>query len=352
MLEIFNLANYGQNAHGERLLLSSIALLILGIYILLQNRRSLSNISFASVCFCIFIWLFSFSIMSFLKKEELMVFWFKFGEAGVCFVPSSVYLFFISFIGRFQEKKNWVFSAYLVSLAFVILLLTTNQFVSGVYKYYWGYYDLFGPIGSLFLVFFAITMLMALLTLYEGYKSAKTKYAKKIVQITFISSGLAYLAAFDFVAHYKIALYPFGYIFIVIFLTFVARSIVKYKYLTITPALAAENILETIFNSLILIDAEGKILTVNKATCDLLGYKGEELAGKQSMMIGPFQEMLKKEGQLRSYEMDYRAKSGEMVPVLFSGNILRDYQDEIAGMICFSGQEIAGRKGEGIAGIQ
>ena len=53
-----------------------------------------------------------------------------------------------------------------------------------------------------------------------------------------------------------------------------------------------DNIIKSMIDTLIVIDPEGKIRTVNKATCDLLGYKEEELIGKPVEMIFEEEEIL------------------------------------------------------------
>ncbi|MDD5383169.1 MAG: histidine kinase N-terminal 7TM domain-containing protein, partial [Candidatus Margulisbacteria bacterium] len=178
MSELFNLANYGPNAHAERVLLSSVAILLLGIYVLLQNRKSTGNLAFSLICFCMFVWLSGFGFMSFVKKEAITLYWFKYAEAGVCFIPASVYFFAVSFVSLFKEKRHWVVFCYSVSTVFAVLLLSTDYFVSGVHKYYWGYYDLFGPLGHAFMVYFVLLMMASIYRFYYGLRRARTEHAR------------------------------------------------------------------------------------------------------------------------------------------------------------------------------
>src|SRR5665648_1209685 len=62
-------------------------------------------------------------------------------------------------------------------------------------------------------------------------------------------------------------------------------AMAKYKLMVITPATAAENIISTMADSLILLDREGNIVNVNKATLDLSGYEKDELTGKPVEMF-------------------------------------------------------------------
>ena len=95
-----------------------------------------------------------------------------------------------------------------------------------------------------------------------------------------------------------------------------------------------ENIIKSMFDTLIVINPDGKIRSINEATAVLLGYEEEELIGKPFGTIvaeeeeeGIFKdghlEKLIGEGSVRDYELSYKAKDGRVVPVLLSGALMR-----------------------------
>lgn len=69
-----------------------------------------------------------------------------------------------------------------------------------------------------------------------------------------------------------------------------------------------DNILQSMCESLIVVDGQGSIRTANTATCDLLGYTDREIIGR------PAAEILGTSGT----EHTYRARNGAEIPVLFS----------------------------------
>jgi PAS domain-containing protein len=75
---------------------------------------------------------------------------------------------------------------------------------------------------------------------------------------------------------------PIMNIIVLIWAASLVYAINKYKLMTITPALAAENIISTMADSLILLDKFGKIVKANKASVDLSGYKENELTRKST----------------------------------------------------------------------
>jgi PAS domain S-box-containing protein len=104
-----------------------------------------------------------------------------------------------------------------------------------------------------------------------------------------------------------------------------------------------DNIIGSMIDSLIVATPGGKIKTLNHATCELLGYKQEELIGKDISLLSPEEEMpfkgtklekLIKESCLENYEMRYKAKDGKKIPVLFSGSVMKDNNGNITSVVC------------------
>jgi PAS domain S-box-containing protein len=118
----------------------------------------------------------------------------------------------------------------------------------------------------------------------------------------------------------------------------VVYAMAKYRFLAINPATAASNIISTMFDCLILLNLRGDIVTVNKATLNLLGYKEEELKGTPVSILfseeGFTDRLVKKivrEGDLKNKDFVFKTKDGKDIPVLFSSSVLRDEADEVGG---------------------
>ena len=106
-----------------------------------------------------------------------------------------------------------------------------------------------------------------------------------------------------------------------------------------------ENIINSMADSLIVIKPDLIISLVNRTTCDLLGYNESELIGAPIDKILydgiSFAETLfrqfKEKGFVKDYEMLYRMKSGEKIPVSFVGSVMYsngDNAENIIGLIC------------------
>ena len=103
-----------------------------------------------------------------------------------------------------------------------------------------------------------------------------------------------------------------------------------------------DNIINSISDILIVVDLDRTIKTINQAVTYVLGYKKEELLGKSidellSQDAGVFRvsewgNVLKK-GYIVDYEMNYKAKTGELIPVSFSGSVMKDEKGEIKSIV-------------------
>lgn len=103
-----------------------------------------------------------------------------------------------------------------------------------------------------------------------------------------------------------------------------------------------DNIIESIVDTLLVINPDATIKTVNRETCELLGYGEDELLGKPVATISeeedtPFKgtgmKKLIEKSSIRDYDMTYKAKSGEKIPVSFSGSVMRDKERELVGIV-------------------
>jgi PAS domain S-box-containing protein len=113
-----------------------------------------------------------------------------------------------------------------------------------------------------------------------------------------------------------------------------------------------DNIITSMLDSLVVIDPDAKIRSVNKAICDLLGFKEEDLIGRdvsslfskeERTLKGTKLEKLIKEGSIANYEVNFKTKDGNKIPMILSGAVMRDKNGEIADIVCVA-KDITERK--------
>lgn len=103
-----------------------------------------------------------------------------------------------------------------------------------------------------------------------------------------------------------------------------------------------DSIIDNMMNALIVIDPDGMIKTVNRATLNLLGYTEDELAGRPIEFIFADDSPFKGIGP-GVFESTYLSKDRRKIPVLISGSVMRSAAGQIQGIISLA-QDITERK--------
>lgn len=104
-----------------------------------------------------------------------------------------------------------------------------------------------------------------------------------------------------------------------------------------------DNVIQSMSNSLVVVDQNTIIQKVNKATCELLEYEEQELIGQPIAMIiaeGYFEDIGLDDLPIVDFdntvETAYIAKSDKKIHVLFSGSVVRDEKGEFQGVVCMA----------------
>jgi PAS domain S-box-containing protein len=102
-----------------------------------------------------------------------------------------------------------------------------------------------------------------------------------------------------------------------------------------------EKIITNMADTLIVVSPEEIIQKVNQATCDLLGYKEDELIGKPVEMVfkdesfnGLSFNKLINQDSANNVEKTYLSKDGRKIPMIFSASAMHDVDGNIHGIIC------------------
>lgn len=102
-----------------------------------------------------------------------------------------------------------------------------------------------------------------------------------------------------------------------------------------------DNILNSMADTLIVVDAGGAVVSMNTAAEELLGYDLSELAGQPFSLLCPEEHAVAADLNDRdlskvnkNVERAYRAKDGRKIPVLFSRSLMQDNDGHVQGAVC------------------
>ncbi|MCL0058184.1 PAS domain S-box protein [Dehalococcoidia bacterium] len=110
-----------------------------------------------------------------------------------------------------------------------------------------------------------------------------------------------------------------------------------------------ESIIQNFLDTLIVVDAEARIQTVNPATCRLLGYTEEEVIGQPVAIIFEEEEEARRffqffrepekveaprpQDTIRNRQLTYKTKDGRLIPMLFNASVLTDEGGSVTGVV-------------------
>ena len=337
---------------------NTVVYLYLAIYILIKNPKALTNrICTASLlCFALWSGCLMFSHNPYYSESLAKLLLNISSVSWVGFAGFSLW-----FILVFTEKKKILQKKWLYPLIFVVPLFLiykqwTNSLMVGFSKEYFGWKPHYtNSIWPYLFTFYCFVYLgLALYIDFRFIKTTPNALKRKQASVIFITvlatTILGFLTDIFFpllgidripnIADSIVLIWAFGIVY----------SIAKYKFLSLTPATAAENIISTMHDVLILLNMEGKIVMVNKSGLDLLGLEEAELKETplhnlltaEAIKNGWPEKILGK-SNLKNEELMLKTRQGEEIPVIFSSSILVDDAGVPGGIVAVA-KDISERK--------
>ncbi|MGZ7116286.1 MAG: histidine kinase dimerization/phosphoacceptor domain -containing protein, partial [Methanobacterium sp.] len=266
-------------------------------------------------------------------------------------VPS--FLLHISLIftkSKFLKNKLSYVMIYLPSITIIALSFTTNLLLDHVLKEYWGWtYAIpanatLYEIMALWTIFGGVLSGFICLIYYLNSRDLKKKQAKYVFvglyMPLFISviSDLILPSASIKVPEMTMTMSTMG-------IGLISYGIWKYRFPALTAAVAADEIVSTMSNFLLLLDTDKNILNINHATMDLLGYDDSQLIGKSIGIIFPDEEKMNElfngnhhellnQGFISNKETLFKAKNGRIIPVFLSISTIQSEEGKTLGIVC------------------
>lgn len=342
MAQVLDPQGYTFTFYSLPTLLTMAAVFLLGLFVLVRERISLVSISFFTVTLAVSIWLFCFSWVYAANNATEALWWSKVAYLGIPFIAPASYQFTAVVLGIHRRFRPIIVVAWLLSALFAFAAIATNSLIMGVERYWWGYYTRFDSFGSVFVVFFSGLLVASMVHYWSAYKELHQGRTKRRIQWLMAAFGVGYLGIVDFVATYGIPLYPFGYLTILAFVALATRAIWTYHLVDITPAFAANEIIETMNDALLVFDREGVLRVANRAACEMFGYEREELLGRPpGNAIGGVNftrqlTSLMQINRIRDYETTFSPREGGVRFLSIAASVMRGLDQEPVAIVCIA----------------
>jgi PAS domain S-box-containing protein len=335
---------------------------ILGAYVYSQDPKNPLNKSYIRLSLVLFGWNFFQFVYRSVQSYQIAYVWLKVAVLFGAFVSPTLLHFSLQFSLKKVLKRWWVFIIiYLPSIVIGYFWVATDLLINGPIKV-GGWYDTYATGSDLRLLVISMLWLLSMATIaiilifIVWIRKPKTRaQVTKRQHAKFISIGFGVMLALTLTTELILRAIGAQPIFIGtwaagLVVILIGYAISRYELFVINPATTAEQIISTMTDSLVITDPAGQILIANKATFDMLGYKKEELIGKNIKMLfkeADFDHELKEISPVKkpviNHAIDYLTKNRKTVPILLSCSVIYSKRGELAGNICVA-KNISDRK--------
>ncbi len=329
------------------------------VYVLIKNPRSSLNITCSALLCCLALWTFGkiFSHNPYTSSETVM-FFANIGAIGW----TGYFSFFVWFCLIMTDRKKILEKPYVYPLLFVCpaififmqwknhALVVEHLKLTTWWKYIWA--DTIWP--PLYFTYYLAFSILGFFILISFWRKTENPIKKKQAKTIFIATLIPLLTGtvtdvvFSELNIHKIP--EMANLFSLIWALGLVYAVVKFRLLPITPEVAANKILTTMMDALILLDQSGRIVTANEAAQGLLGSRENALKGKSLSSLfakadhqSAFIRKAIKGDMIKDFELVFKTSQGSHVPVTFSSSALRDETGKIVGSICVA-HDITRRK--------
>jgi PAS domain S-box-containing protein len=259
--------------------------------------------------------------------------------------------------GRLLRSALYTF-AIVPALALVLVTATTDLFITGAVEKYWGWTFVVNT-GSwpLYLGMAWLPPMIVLSILLPIRHYMRTQDHRERQQVKFliiaISAPLTVWGVSELVLpwfnvhvpNFASPTYAFG-------LALIGYAIWRHQLFALTPASAAEEIIEAMSDILLLLNSQGVVTAANRTALVVTGYSRDELLGSSADVIFPGEEYVSAlsrdidsadSGLYAGIEVALVQRSGHTVPVLLSMSVMRGHEGEPLGVVCI-GMDLTERK--------
>ncbi len=325
--------------------------LMVGAYTLYTNPKARLNLIFSLLCLAFGLWALGYVIAHQAHDEATYWIGYRIGAPGWSVCTSLFLHFFLLLSGRRRFLDRWwaYVILYAPAIFFAVKNLAEGPFIAtSVVHSTLGWNEVIARDSIYTWIFFAYyagyTLWGLALAALWSRRAAPGRERRKARFITVTGLiAVAMIALLEFVLpSLKILELPMrAQLPVFYWIMSIAYAMVKYRLMRVTPAAAAEEILKTMMNALVILDGSGRIQTANRAAEKLLGVDEGELAGKTLLEMIPGVGMFEsgqfvgrlKSTPIENSEFSFENVRGRNVRVNLSASTIRDADGEVIGIV-------------------
>jgi diguanylate cyclase (GGDEF)-like protein/PAS domain S-box-containing protein len=334
-------ASYVYNAYALPQLACALITFVLGVTVFVREHGTRVGVLYLFQTLAIGTWLLGFSVADFAADTEIAQSWLRLGHVGVSLIPALT-LQFTWAVVRPTTRVEWLlWLGWAGSGAFVVLTLGAPWFFDTPYRYPWGYYSHSTAYSAALVPFLFVLFGFSLWLYWQAYRRAPpNSVAARRAKLLYIAFSIGGLGAIDFLPAFGVGVYPFGYVPILIGIGLVTYVTGRHRLVDITPAFAANQILDTINDGLFVLDKDGVVQVANNALLTMIGAKKDNVIGKgipaslRRLLTRAEFASIQAGVPMHNREVELKRRDGTAMVLNLAVSIMRERAKENVAYVC------------------
>ncbi len=282
LTHLLDTAGDAYNGYALLQLALAVPTLLMGAIIVVRERGSHVGVIYFFVTLTIAMWYVGFGVAYHAPSAVIADAWIRFGHVGIAFIPTLSLQFSLNVLKPPHRLQPLLVAGWFASLAFTaaIIFLPSTMF-GPVRQYSWGYYGHYTVYSTLLMPFLALYFSVFLYLYWQASKRARPgSIAARRAKLLLIAWSIGSFGTVDFVPMYGFDMHPFGFMIVIIGVSITTYVTARYRLLDITPAFAAQHIIENMNDGLFVLDKDGIVRVANSTLLGMIGMTKEEFIGK------------------------------------------------------------------------
>jgi len=255
----------------------ALGLSLTGLLILVHERYSRAGWLHFFMCLSAAGWEGCLSAGFVIDDLVMKEVWLRIATFCAVFLPAIVLHMDAALGSRLHARRHHIATAW---IACVVLAVTIpgNLLIQGIHKFPWGYFPRFGVLGWVF-TFLLVQSISTGATIYTELKnkSLPGSTTARRGRLLLIGLSVGSLGAVDLLPLFGVDFYPIGGVALLAMALIDLYTTLRYRLVEITPAFAAQQLMNTISDGALVLDQDGIVRLVNAPACHILGYTADSL---------------------------------------------------------------------------
>jgi diguanylate cyclase (GGDEF)-like protein/PAS domain S-box-containing protein len=206
--------------------------------------------------------------------------WMKLATYGALLMVGLVFHFAATVSGNLRAKL-WQVTAVWAAVGVLGALLWSPLFHTNTVHYRWGWFSTYGPAGWAFIGLTAIVVNAAIGMYFTLYRTSRPgSLAHRRAGLLMGALVIGAIGSVDFLPPLGFDFYPIGGFPIMIANLINVYTTWRYRLIEITPAYAADQLMDAMSDGVLIIDRDGMVRLVNPAACEILGMQRARLVNR------------------------------------------------------------------------